>query len=446
MKFPTKVSNVIYSSEKGLIYNLSTNKCYSASEDLFYMLNLMDGKHTVEEIFNRISRGYSVSLEGLNKILHSMSDCGIIALLNSADEKYEENLKESIRVVSIELTDRCNLKCIYCYGSFDPTNHTALSLKEVRALFNELSNRGVRVIELTGGEPTMNKKFNEIFLEACERFHHVNIMTNAVHFKESTYNLFKQYSSKVGFSISVDGFSEQSNCIQRGMPNTFQKTIDNIVRIKETIDPSYFRIVYMLTNNNVLEVEEFCRFMLSKRINNIIFSIPENITRGRSYNLPDGKDMSDRTSMSRKELENKIVELYEIFKGKIETPTEKLGEKGMTFFNVIPSCGAGWNMLSIKSNGDVVPCNFMDDKFIMGNVKIDPRLNFLSRSNKLYDLFTKLDLGMTDGKRDECYGCEDALYCGKCIHRIIVANKKRLSRGEELCPIVTKNHMMNLFK
>lgn len=48
-------------------------------------------------------------------------------------------------------------------------------------------------------------------------------MTNGVHFNENSFKIFKQNQEKIGFSISIDGFSEKTNAFQRQVPNTFKK-------------------------------------------------------------------------------------------------------------------------------------------------------------------------------------------------------------------------------
>lgn len=197
----------------------------------------------------------------------------------------------------------------------------------------------------------------------------------------------------------------------------------------------------MLTNENINEVDNFFEHLLSQGIQNLMVSVPENIEKGRTYILSDGCMMSDRKSKSRDMLETKIVQLGEKYGKRIKTIISRLGTREIRIANAIPSCGAGWAMLSFQANGNVQPCNMMGNEWILGNFKEDPHLSFLSYSNSLYTAFATINLSAENGNRNECRHCEHNDFCGKCINKIFMANKKRLSQGKDLCPILLRTNI-----
>lgn len=330
------------------------------------------------------------------------------------------------------------MKCRYCYGAFAPDKTTFLSSNDASCLFAELKRRGVQTVELTGGEPTVNPYYDQILINACKNFKKVTVMTNAVILRQTTLEIYQKNKDKVGFSISLDGFSEETNSYQRGVEHTFKQTINNILLLKKEVDPYFFRIVYMLTNENQEELEAFYDFMISHNILDIMASIPENIEKGRTYKLSDGCMMSDRNSESRKALDEKIRLLGDKYGNQIRNGFHRLGDRGMRIVNAIPSCGAGWTMLSFRANGDVQPCNMMGVEWNLGNFKKDPSLSFLSTENPLYNAFTKINLSTENDNRKECLSCSYNRFCGRCINKLFMANKERLSRGEGFCPILLK--------
>lgn len=350
MIYPVINPHVVIAEQSGIIIDVITGKYMSLPTGAYPIFRLVDGKTDVETIIHEIMNSYEASKESLYNFFDNMSKLGFLTL-SSIPQPNLEDKKMPIRVASVELTDKCNLRCRYCYGAFAPERNTNLDYKDACRLFAALKERNVKQVELTGGEPTVNPYFDEILEEACKQFLQVTVMTNAVILHSSTLDIYKRYQDKVTFSISIDGFSEKSNNFQRGVNGTFASTLNNIIRIKKEVNPSFFRIVYMLTNENVDEVDDFFDFMISHDILDVMVSIPENIEKGRTYKLADGCTMSDRQSKCRSALEAKVIQIGEKYAHRIHSVIDKLGEKGLQIANAIPSCGAGWTMLSFQANG-----------------------------------------------------------------------------------------------
>ena len=65
-----------------------------------------------------------------------------------------------IDYLRISLTDRCNLRCIYCmpeHGVKSIPHESVLTLEEVHKAIECASQLGIRHIRFTGGEPTVRK-------------------------------------------------------------------------------------------------------------------------------------------------------------------------------------------------------------------------------------------------------------------------------------------------
>ncbi|MHB1845904.1 MAG: radical SAM protein [Deltaproteobacteria bacterium] len=80
---------------------------------------------------------------------------------------------------SLELTWRCNFRCVHCYQEGLRARHRELSAAEWRALLRELSSMGCLFLTLTGGEPLLRPDFAEIYSQAVELGFIVTIFTNA---------------------------------------------------------------------------------------------------------------------------------------------------------------------------------------------------------------------------------------------------------------------------
>ena len=63
-----------------------------------------------------------------------------------------------IHDLRISITDRCNLRCIYCMpdeGVFHEQNDRLLSFEEIVRVVQAAAGLGIRKVRLTGGEPTV---------------------------------------------------------------------------------------------------------------------------------------------------------------------------------------------------------------------------------------------------------------------------------------------------
>jgi radical SAM protein with 4Fe4S-binding SPASM domain len=80
------------------------------------------------------------------------------------------------------------------------------------------------------------------------------------------------------------------------------------------------------------------------------------------------------------------------------------------YFHEVPGCRAGIGMLSIKPNGDVVPCPLLDVK--AGNVR-EQRLREILES----EVFTRLQSREVQGR---CGACKFRELCGGCRVRAYI--------------------------
>lgn len=131
----------------------------------YEIISKIDGKKTFCQLIENLSNQYSDTMdhvaETVMKYLQTLKDeYGLEVLyLNEPKESqikiYKvENFYPS--VASIELTHKCNLKCLHCYGDYGGKKST-MGLENARRLLKDLKQLGVKIVELTGGDITMNQ-------------------------------------------------------------------------------------------------------------------------------------------------------------------------------------------------------------------------------------------------------------------------------------------------
>ena len=84
--------------------------------------------------------------------------------------------------VQLDLTYRCNERCIHCY--LDHDDHGEMTTAEIKDLLDQLAEAGVFFLTISGGEILMRKDFFEILEYARARTFCVKLKTNAVLIRE----------------------------------------------------------------------------------------------------------------------------------------------------------------------------------------------------------------------------------------------------------------------
>lgn len=121
-------------------------------------------------------------------------------------DKYGRN----INYARISLTEKCNLRCVYCMPddvSFNEYENT-LSLNDYKFIINGLSQIGITKIRFTGGEPLLYEGLSEIIRYTYEECNikDVAITTNGIGLYDMAYELYESGLRTV--NISLDSLKE----------------------------------------------------------------------------------------------------------------------------------------------------------------------------------------------------------------------------------------------
>lgn len=118
----------------------------------------------------------------------------------------------SIHYIRISLTDRCNLRCVYCmpeHMTFRPTAEM-MTFEEIVKLSGLLASLGFDKFRLTGGEPTVHPKVVEIVQAIANTpgVRSISMTTNGILLKKLAVPLAKAGLQRV--NVSLDTLDEQS--------------------------------------------------------------------------------------------------------------------------------------------------------------------------------------------------------------------------------------------
>lgn len=125
----------------------------------------------------------------------------------------QDALRREIDYLRISITDRCNLRCVYCMpeeGVTCKSHDEILTYEEIERLCRIFARLGVTKIKLTGGEPLVRKDCIALVsrLKKIEGIKSISITTNGVLLKRYIEDLWKAGLNSV--NISLDSLSAQT--------------------------------------------------------------------------------------------------------------------------------------------------------------------------------------------------------------------------------------------
>ncbi len=134
-----------------------------------------------------------------------------------------------ITYVRISVTDRCNLRCVYCMPenqTFRPLPHL-MTREEIRRTADLLASFGVTKVRITGGEPTTRPDLVEIVrdLAAIGFPNGIALSTNGVLFPRMAHDLLAAGLTKVNVSLDA---AEAEHFRKMARRDHFQPVLDSI--------------------------------------------------------------------------------------------------------------------------------------------------------------------------------------------------------------------------
>ncbi len=174
------------------------------------------------------------------------------------------NPNRRIDYLRLSVTDRCNLRCIYCMppeGIATRPQSEILSFEEILRLVSIFAELGVRKIRLTGGEPLVRKGIVDLIrsLRMVDGIDEVCLTTNGLLLTQYAARLKKAGISKLNISLDTlrpERFREITN------NKSFAGTMSGIDAAKKAgFHPRKLNVVVMKGINHD-EITDFIDFAL----------------------------------------------------------------------------------------------------------------------------------------------------------------------------------------
>lgn len=129
---------------------------------------------------------------------------------------------------SIELTFRCNLRCVHCYIP-DFSGRGEMTTAEITRILSEAADEGCLWMLLTGGEVLLRPDFAEIYRHAKRLGLLVTVFSNGTLFDEKVADLMAEYPP-FGLEFTLYGLDDETYRKVTGFPNRFAR-VERAVRL-----------------------------------------------------------------------------------------------------------------------------------------------------------------------------------------------------------------------
>lgn len=198
--------------------------------------------------------------------------------------------------VGVNLTDRCNQRCIYCEigQRNEPWKINLMTYDDMIWILDQIARYGMRRISLCGGEPFLFDRLIDVVSYAGLNGIRCSITTNGMtahQLSETELEVLRQNNSEI--NISVDSFRDEILGLTRGSPTALSNAIRAIERFQDANIPVTLLAAISIFNYRDLFnfTVEACRLGVSQVLfQPVIFSsnYPERpaLEQKRSLNVP----------------------------------------------------------------------------------------------------------------------------------------------------------------
>lgn len=292
---------------------------------------------------------------------------------------------------AIELTLKCNLRCVHCYN-FDrdtpmPARDAELTREEVFGLLGDLRRLGCFQVAFTGGEAMVHPDFFAFMDRARDLGLAVSVLTNGTTLTDEVVDRLAAYDNLVDTSLSVYGATASTHDAITQARGSYARTVRGAERLRDARIPVALKFIVM--KGNVGEVEGM--IALSKRMG-VLYNVDTYI-RPRH----DG----DESSYTARAAPEALAPLY---RGPLRDllPDHPLREMRPEEF----TCNCAKGTCAIFSTGDVGPC--ISVPWIAGNIR-ERSFEEIWRHSPVFQRIR--DLTMSDFKT--CTPCPLKSYCNR---------------------------------
>jgi radical SAM protein with 4Fe4S-binding SPASM domain len=298
--------------------------------------------------------------------------------------------------VKLDLTYRCNLRCVHC--CIVPEDRPELTLEEICLLLDQLVSKGCLYLLLSGGEIFLRPDLPEILECSRSKGFSLRLFTNGTMVPDALIPRLRDF--RVGeVDISLYGDTAEVHDGVTRVPGSFDRAMHTIRHLGST--GILTKISFMLLRQNVSRLR---RMIALGESLGAAFTVDEAV-----FPKLDGSPGPLDFRVPPKDLEDLIV-----YRESCAPDLRRMKESwDRDRWLDEPACGAGIMTCSISPYGDVTPCPVMP--LTAGNIREQSFGDIWDHSDVMHRVRS---LRRRDLK--SCASCELAPFCILCPGRALL--------------------------
>jgi sulfatase maturation enzyme AslB (radical SAM superfamily) len=258
-------------------------------------------------------------------------------------------------VIGIYTTNRCNLKCKYCFAEQQNYDLDLKKAYEFIDYYSSTIHEKTNTVIVTGGESLLSSGLKELCNQLIKKFSDVTVLTNGVYLTDEWLKYFQE--KNISIHISMDSITPEYHEKYRGHFKETKEAADRMMNFKskqksvicmtlsyENIEQLYPMMEYVKENDYFLDL-------------NIISLDP-------SEKLSWSNATKEQIQFAIKGIDDWINLSQRVVKGKL---MKRLLLDNSFYLDV---CYNRTHSFVIHSDGDIYPC-FMKKKRYFGNIYTD---------------------------------------------------------------------------
>lgn len=314
--------------------------------------------------------------------------------------------KPRMNGLQIELTSRCNERCIHCYIPNGKKNAGKdMPLEKVFSLIDEFAEMGGLHVTLSGGEVFLHKDIIKIMQYCREKDMQISILSNLIALKDVQIPFIKAANVSI-IQTSLYSMNPDIHDYITTIPNSQAKTKAAIEKLVAADIPVQISCPVMKANcKGYAEVLKYAQSLRCKAQTDYIMMAQSDCN---TQNLANRISLEETEALLRDILEwdsdykENTLKQHPVSEEMAFDPERFAGQ---------PLCGAGINDCCITENGDVYPCAGWQ-AMVCGNVYKQSLRDIWENSPQFKQVRT-----VTQGDFRECLKCEARNFCAMCLVR-----------------------------
>ncbi len=322
--------------------------------------------------------------------------------------------------VDIDITDRCNLRCRYCYFFNSAADVKDLPKEEWLAFFEELNRCAVTEVCLAGGEPFIREDLRDILTGIVRNRMRFRLLSNGTLIEDGIAAFIASTRRCDHVQVSIDGSIPITHDSFRGK-GSFYKAVEGIRCLQRHGVPVAVRVT--IHRQNVHDLENIAKLLLED------IGLPSFSTNSAGYMglCQKNNEQVQLTTADRQLAMTTLLKLIAKYGGRISATAGPLAEaqgwlemerarrqglESLPGCGHLVGCGCTFNKLAVRADGVIVPCNMLSH-IELGRINKDSLADIWQNHAALWKIRERRAIPLS--RFDFCRGCAYISYCtGNC--------------------------------